>query len=70
LSVDPAGEVVGTAAVWRLAPRVAELSGWLRPDYRGRGLAPRLMDRCLEEARALGAACCGWTASDTGWPRR
>ena len=53
--VDPAGLVVGTAAVRRLAPGVAELKRmWLRPDCRGRGLAPRLMDRCLAEARALG----------------
>jgi ribosomal protein S18 acetylase RimI-like enzyme len=53
--VDPAGEVVGTAAVRRLAPEVAELKRmWLRPDCRGRGLARRLMDRCLEEARGLG----------------
>jgi ribosomal protein S18 acetylase RimI-like enzyme len=53
--VDPAGEIVGTAAVRRLAPGVAELKRmWLRPDRRGLGLAPRLMDRCLEEARALG----------------
>jgi ribosomal protein S18 acetylase RimI-like enzyme len=34
---------------------VAELKRmWLRPDCRGRGLARRLMDRCLDEARALG----------------
>jgi ribosomal protein S18 acetylase RimI-like enzyme len=53
--VDPAGLVVGTAAVRRLGPGVAELKRmWLRPACRGRGLAPRLMDRCLEEARALG----------------
>ena len=53
--VDPAGVVVGTAGVRRLAPGVAELKRmWLRPDCRGRGLAPRLMDRCLGEARALG----------------
>jgi ribosomal protein S18 acetylase RimI-like enzyme len=53
--VDPAGQVVGTAAVRRLAPGVAELKRmWLRPACRGRGLARRLMDRCLEEARALG----------------
>jgi len=52
--VDPAGQVVGTAAVRRLAPGVAELKRmWLRPACRGRGLARRLMDRCLEEARAL-----------------
>jgi GNAT superfamily N-acetyltransferase len=53
--VDPAGEVVGTAAVRRLEPGVIELKRmWLRPDCRGRGLAPRLMDRCLDEARWLG----------------
>jgi GNAT superfamily N-acetyltransferase len=53
--VDPAGEVVGTAAVRRLAPEVTELKRmWLRPDHRGRGLAARLMDRVLDEARALG----------------
>ena len=53
--VDPAGQVVGTAAVRRLAPGVAELKRmWLRPACRGRGLARRLMDRCLDEARALG----------------
>jgi GNAT superfamily N-acetyltransferase len=53
--VDPVGEVVGTAAVRRLAPGVIELKRmWLRPDRRGRGIAARLMDRVLEEARALG----------------
>ena len=53
--VDPAGEVVGTAAVRRLAPDVTELKRmWLRPHHRGRGLAARLMDRVLDEARALG----------------
>lgn len=53
--VDPADHVVGTAAVRRIAPGVAELKRmWLRPACRGRGLARRLMDRCLEEARALG----------------
>jgi ribosomal protein S18 acetylase RimI-like enzyme len=46
---------VGTAAVRRLAPGVTELKRmWLRPSCRGRGLARRLMDRCLEEARTLG----------------
>ena len=53
--VDPAGLVVGTAGVRRLAPGVAELKRmWLRPTCRGRGLADRLMARVLEEARALG----------------
>jgi ribosomal protein S18 acetylase RimI-like enzyme len=52
--VDPAGRVVGTAAVRRLEPGVVELKRmWLRPACRGRGLARRLMDRCLEEAHAL-----------------
>ncbi|MGH7399917.1 MAG: GNAT family N-acetyltransferase, partial [Candidatus Rokuibacteriota bacterium] len=51
--VDPAGQVQGTAAVRRLEPGVAELKRmWLRPACRGHGLARRLMDRCLEEARA------------------
>ena len=54
--VDRAGEIVGTAGVRRLAPGVAELKRmWLRPACRGRGLAQRLMDRVLDEARALGA---------------
>ena len=54
--VDPAGHVVGTAAVRRLEPGVIELKRmWLRPACRGRGIAPVLMDRCLEEARTLGA---------------
>jgi ribosomal protein S18 acetylase RimI-like enzyme len=53
--VDPAGWVVGTAGVRRLEPGVTELKRmWLRPACRGRGLARRLMDRVLDEARALG----------------
>jgi ribosomal protein S18 acetylase RimI-like enzyme len=53
--VDPAGCVVGTAAVRRLELGVGELKRmWLRPSCRGHGLAPRLMDRCLDEARVLG----------------
>jgi len=53
--VDPAGTVVGTAAVRRLEPGVVELKRmWLRPACRGRGLARHLMDRCLDEARGLG----------------
>jgi GNAT superfamily N-acetyltransferase len=52
--VDPAGRVVGTAGVRRLEPGVTELKRmWLRPACRGLGLARRLMDRVLEEARAL-----------------
>jgi putative acetyltransferase len=53
--VDPTGQVVGTAAVRRLEPGVAELKRmWLRQACRGRGIARRLMDRVLAEARALG----------------
>jgi len=55
LVVDPAGEVVGTAAVRVLEPGVAELKRmWLRPTVRGRGLAQELLDRCLDEGRRLG----------------
>ena len=52
---DPAGEVVGTAAVRFLAPGVGELKRmWLRPTCQGRGLGRRLMDASLDEARRLG----------------
>ena len=52
---DPAGLVVGTAAVRLLAPGVGELKRmWLRPACHGRGLGRRLMDACLDEARRLG----------------
>ena len=52
---DPAGEVVGTAAVRLLDPGVGELKRmWLRPSCQGRGLGRRLMDACLDEARRLG----------------
>lgn len=52
---DPAGEVVGTAAVRLLAPGAGELKRmWLRPPCQGRGLGRRLMDACLDEARRLG----------------
>jgi ribosomal protein S18 acetylase RimI-like enzyme len=55
LVVDPAGEVVGTAAVRRLEPGTAELKRmWLRPSCQGRGLGRRLMDASLAEARGLG----------------
>ena len=50
-----AGEIVGTAAVRRLEPSVAEIKRmWVRPACQGHGLGRRLMDRCLEEARDLG----------------
>lgn len=52
---DPAGEVVGTAAVRLLEPGLGELKRmWLRPPCQGRGLGRRLMDACLDEARRLG----------------
>jgi len=52
---DPAGLVVGTAAVRQLSPGVGELKRmWLRPACQGRGLGRRLMDACLDEARRLG----------------
>ena len=52
---DPAGEVVGTAAVRVLAPGVGELKRmWLRPACQGLGLGRRLMDASLDEARGLG----------------
>ena len=55
LVADPAGEVVGTAAVRLLEPGLGELKRmWLRPSRQGRGLGRRLMDACLDEARRLG----------------
>jgi len=55
LVVDPAGEVMGTAAVRLLEPGVGELKRmWLRPACQGKGIGRRLMDACLEEARRLG----------------
>lgn len=55
LVVDPAGEVVGTAAVRVLEPGVGELKRmWLRPACQGRGLGRRLLDTSVLEARSLG----------------
>lgn len=55
LVVDPAGEVIGTAAVRRLEPGVGELKRmWLRPACQGQGLGRRLLDASLAEARQLG----------------
>lgn len=55
LVADPAGEVVGTAAVRLLEPGLGELKRmWLRPSCQGRRLGRRLMDACLDEARRLG----------------
>jgi ribosomal protein S18 acetylase RimI-like enzyme len=51
---SPAGEIVGTAGVRRLEPGVGEIKRmWVRPGSQGLGLGRRLIDRCLEEARAL-----------------
>jgi GNAT superfamily N-acetyltransferase len=56
LVADPAGEVVGTAAVRLLEPGVAELKRmWLRPACQGKGLGRRLLDACLDAARGFGA---------------
>ena len=50
-----AGEIVGTAGVRRLDPGIGEIKRmWVRPAWQGLGLGRRLIDRCLEEARALG----------------
>jgi len=55
LVADPAGEVVGTAAVRLLEPGLGELKRMcLRPSCQGRGLGRRLMDACLDEACRLG----------------
>jgi ribosomal protein S18 acetylase RimI-like enzyme len=52
---SPAGEIVGTAGVRRLQAGMGEIKRmWVRPDCQGHGLGRRLIDRCLEEARALG----------------
>jgi ribosomal protein S18 acetylase RimI-like enzyme len=52
---SPAGDIVGTAGVRRLEPRVGEIKRmWVRPGSQGLGLGRRLIERCLEEAQALG----------------
>jgi ribosomal protein S18 acetylase RimI-like enzyme len=52
---SPAGEIVGTAGVRSLEPGVGEIKRmWIRPHFQGLGLGRRLMNRCLEHARALG----------------
>jgi ribosomal protein S18 acetylase RimI-like enzyme len=53
--VSEGGEIVGTAGVRRLEPGIGEIKRmWVRPAWQGLGLGRRLVDRCLEEARALG----------------
>jgi ribosomal protein S18 acetylase RimI-like enzyme len=50
-----AGEIVGTAGVRRLEPGIGEIKRmWVRPAWQRLGLGRRLIDRCLEEAQALG----------------
>ena len=52
---DSRGEIVGTAGVRVLEPGLGEIKRmWIRPECQGRGLGRRLLERCLEEARALG----------------
>jgi len=52
---DPAGLVVGTAAVRVLEPGVGEVKRmWIRPAHQGKGLGRPLMDACLDAALALG----------------
>jgi len=51
------GAVVGTAALIKEADHCYELAKMsVAPDYRGQGLGRRLIDTCLDKARALGAA--------------
>jgi ribosomal protein S18 acetylase RimI-like enzyme len=52
---DPAGSIVGTAALRRLDPGVGEVKRmWIRPGCQGHGLGRRLLARCLDEARSRG----------------
>ncbi len=52
---DPVGEIVGTAGVRSLGPGVGEIKRmWIRPASQGLGLGRLLLNRCVEEARALG----------------
>jgi GNAT superfamily N-acetyltransferase len=64
-AIDPGGniyfilvddQVVGTAAIVPKTDDCYELAKMaVRPDYQGQGLSHRLMDACLEFARAKGA---------------
>ena len=56
LRVD--GTAAGCIALRRLDEERCELKRlYVRPQYRGRGLAGRLVDRALEDARAIGYGC-------------
>jgi len=53
---DAAGRVVGTAGVRLLEPGLGEVKRmWVRPEQQGHGLGRRLLLRCVDEARRLGA---------------
>ncbi len=46
------GKVVGTGAIRKLSPEVAELKRmWFLPEYRGRGLGRQMTERLLAFAR-------------------
>ena len=50
------GEIIGTAAIINEGHGVFELAKMaVAPAFRGRGISKLLINRCLEEAKALGA---------------
>lgn len=50
------GEVLGTTGVSMLEPDIAELKRvYVKPSARGLGLAPRMLEAAIGEARQLGA---------------
>lgn len=52
---DPEGHLAATAATLPLGPELAWISMVIvRADQRGRGLATRLLERCVDEIRATG----------------
>lgn len=51
------GEVAGSSAIRFLDDETAELKrAWVRPAYRGTGIAQSLLARALDASRALGAS--------------
>lgn len=63
------GEPVGIVSVGQASePDVAELFGlWVRPDYRGRGVAWQLTQAAAHHARATGQRALKlWVATDNG----